>query len=398
VALLTSPDVFAGLNRIMLDIPLALLCLLATLAWAKYLIHGTARWSLAFSLFAAAAILTKGNGFLLTFVPPLSVLLCARPQLLKDWRFWIPVLIVGPLTIPWHAATYQMTADGFNETWGLAFTARALRSNGRMLLHLIGIPGLALALVGAGQVMAGGLDGWKRILGICMLSSIIGGILLHSLVPVAITARYLTTLVAPLLVLAYFGTALLAHLGPPRAARLTVIAGFLVIVIGEANPATKASLKMPDAYASIVRAGEDNPFVLICSGPEGEGAIIAEAATQDRSRARYIIRGSKALSTGDFMGINYRARFAGLEELKNWIEKRRIGWLILDTSPSSLGWAHNQQLRQLGESSPRGWTLTGRFPHETGETLVYRIESGFGPKIDTAPLLAEIAQSRVLGR
>ena len=148
----------------------------------------------------------------------------------------------------------------------------------------------------------------------------------------------------------------------------------------------------------IFAAPAGDPFILVGSTNAGEAAITAEAATRDRSRQMYVVRGFNVLGSGDFMGTDYRPRFASPSDLAQWIEREGIGWIVIDTSPSSLSWTHNAQLWQIAQSGREGWNLAGRFPNSKGETLVYKVWIPGGKPIDHTELLSELAPARMIGR
>jgi len=352
IAVLAAPEIFGGLNNVMSDAPLALLALFAALAWARYMFEQTATWSVAFALVAIAAILTKGDGFLLAFIPPLSIAFTGRLGLLRDWRFWLPAPIVAICTVPWYLATYHITADGFNYSWGLAFTAQALAAYGQFLLHLIGIPGLLFALVGAAKVLLDRDWTWEHAVGMSMLTLVVGGFAFHCLVPVAIESRYLAVIIPGLVILAFFGIDWIVRwFVVPRYVGLATACCLLVIGAGEGTYSTKTSLQMSSASAAILGATEQNPFILVGSDPNGEGAIIADVATRDRGRTHYVVRGFKVLGSGNWMGSEYHPRFAQQDQVQRWIEENRIGWVVIDTSPPSVAWTHNAQLRDVVAAS-----------------------------------------------
>ncbi|RYD35713.1 MAG: phospholipid carrier-dependent glycosyltransferase, partial [Verrucomicrobiaceae bacterium] len=79
---------------VMSDMLLVIWCLLATLAFARFLSTGSAKWSLAFGTLAAAAILTKGSGLLLALVPPAAILLTGRWKTALAPKLWLAPLPV----------------------------------------------------------------------------------------------------------------------------------------------------------------------------------------------------------------------------------------------------------------------------------------------------------------
>src|SRR5262249_14479655 len=82
--------------RVMAEMLVALLCLCATLAYARYIEIPTWQTALLFSGLGVAAILAKPNGWLLALVPPIAILFTRRFDLLRRGTFWLPLLVVLP--------------------------------------------------------------------------------------------------------------------------------------------------------------------------------------------------------------------------------------------------------------------------------------------------------------
>ncbi len=392
---LLAPDVLSGIDGVMLDVPLALFAFLATLCWAKYLESRNWRWSLAFALSASAAILTKGNGFYLALVPPLSLLILQRAEHARHLSFWLPLPVVGLLTIPWYVATYKIAADGFNYTWGLHYSAIALGVYGRVLFVLIGVPGFLVAAAGAVRVLVRHDNDWENALGAAVLSSMVAGVAYHCIVPVALEPRYLTPLVPDFVVLTVFA---LRWPLPTRRIAVATGAAALLLVAAEAKFFFKPDLGMARAARLIVESHSSNPLVLVGSTPGGEGAITAEMASDDRGGRDYVLRGFEVLGNGNFMGTRYAPRFSSPAALKKWVETTRIGWIVLDTTPDSLKWKHNAQLRDLLLRQPAGWQELAELHNSRGTVLVYRTPSSSASGVNAGALLPQLMPAKVIGR
>lgn len=398
LATLAAPEVFLGMQGDMLDVPITFAALLAMLAWARFLFDEDWRWSVGFALAAAAAIMIKGNGVALALLPPLSIALSNRFQLLRDWRFWLPAPIVALLTGPWYLLTYRITAKGFNYSWGFHYIAQAAPAYAWSVVGEIGIVGLLLAMLGAFAVLRSGEWSWRRALAGSALGFVIAGFLFHSVVPADIDGRYLTPLAPALVILAYLGVErLLGSRPPPMRALLTALC-FLAVIATESRFHDKATRAMNAAAELIFAAPRSGQFMLVGSTPGGEGAFTAEAATLDRRRANYVVRGFQVLGSGNFNGTNYAPRFGSPDQMARWIERHGIGWVVIDASPQSLLWAHNAQLQKIAGSGRQGWSLAARFPNSFGHTLVYRVAPPADQKIDRAGLLSQLAPRNVIGR
>ena len=397
ITTLAAPQIFIGMQEVMLDVPIAFLTCLAMLAWARFLLDGTWPWSVAFGLTAAGAIMVKGNGILLALVPPLSVALIGRLRLLWNWRFWVPALIAGVLTVPWYLITYKITAGGFSYPWGREYIVMAIPAYSSMLLNQIGVVGILFATLGAFRVLRNREWDWRYALGISAICVVAGGFAFTCVVPSGIGGRYLAPLVPALVVLAYLGAESVVTWQAPTTRVLVLALCFLAVIGVECEFSSTSSGGMNAAANVIFAAPEDNAFILVGSTVEGEGAITAEIAARDRRHERYVVRGFGVLGSGDFMGTDYRSRFTTSNELAQWIERHGIGWVIIDTSPKSLAFAHNAQLLQIAQSSPDAWKLVGQFPILNGETLLYEVSVPV-KSIDHTELLSELRPARMIGR
>ncbi len=396
LAALAAPEIFFGIENVMLDVPITFFALLAMLVWARFLAEPKAWSAVGFAAAAIATIMTKGNGFFLALLPLFSTVAGGRLRLLRDWRFWLPAPIVGVITIPWYLATYNISADGFQFAWGIAYVKMALPVYTSSLITLIGIPGLLVAALGGLRALLRRDQGRESALGVTTASFVVAGLAYHCIVPVAIEARYLVPLVPALIILVYFA---LGGLLQSKARQLVLTASiFLLVLASEFTIHTKSSRRLADAADIALGSAERNSFILVGSNPGGEGAVIADVATTDRARTTYVIRGFKALASGNFMGTDYHPRFADANEMQRWIETSGIGWVVIETGQESLSWRHNAELLRLAISKPPGWTLVADLPNQVGEVRLYRVASGFGRRVDPAELLREIAPTKVIGR
>ncbi|MDG2125342.1 MAG: hypothetical protein P8J87_16685, partial [Verrucomicrobiales bacterium] len=110
------PMVGNSLVMVMSDLMLAVCCLGATMAFAKFAEKPSFKLALLFGILASAAGLTKASGLLLAIVPPTTCLLSGRIKLLLDKRLWVAPLPVALTVIPWILATRHITQEGMLET------------------------------------------------------------------------------------------------------------------------------------------------------------------------------------------------------------------------------------------------------------------------------------------
>ena len=396
LATIAAPQIVYGVQGVMVDIPLALLDLLAVLAWARLMVTPAWSWSWLFALAASAAILTKSNGLCLALFPALAIILARRFDLLRDLRVWLPAPVVAIATLPWYLATYRMATSSFEAGAGSTFILGTAPTVAAYLPRLIGVLGLILAALGAAHLLMRPRRDWPTTMGLCMVGFVIADFVFHC-IPAEIEPRYLVSLVPGLVILAYFGIAWPARAVSPRRAPIIVAVALIAVAAAEWTPYQKRSLAMAQASQTILGQPQRNPFVLVASSTGGEGALIAAMATQDRARREYVVRGFKVLAAGNWMGTDYHARFDEPAKMAEWIENAGIGWLVLDDLPASLRWKHNRDLRALVDAGRPGWSLVASLPTAEGRTEIYRIAAGFDGQIDRAPLLRELSPQTSFG-
>jgi len=396
---------------LMLDVWVGLLSLAATLCYVQYL--NTRRWwpAMLFALFAAVAILSKGNGLELALVPPLALLASRQFDLLRQATFWLPALVVAVLCGPWTALTYKATQAGFFYTWGLDYFLFALSRNSPFLLATIGPVGLCLVAVAVAPLLRSGWSLWaidrpERHFRAGMFSLFLAVFIFQVVVPASVETRYLIPALPPLVLLIAAGLQDVLHWGsrvaaPNRASAIGLL-GASLLVLGIIAPdvlalrhwPAKPLLGMvPAAQEIVARLPPDRlALVLVGSGGEGEGSFVAEIALQDPSRHIVVARGLNMLASGDFGGRDYRTRFESAAAVADFVNAAAVQFVVIDTSARSLQWRHMHQL--IEAVSIAGWTRIARYAHDgvDGETLVYCINQNLNRQPDMALL------ARTIGR
>lgn len=403
LAVLASPSVFGHLGSVMLDVFLSVLVLLALLAWAAYARTGRTAWSVAFALCAAAAILTKGNAFGLGLLPVLYVALSGRFALAANWRTWLSAAVVLALTAPWYALTYKISSDGFIYAWGLDYTARAVPAYARAALGSLGpvaLLGFALGTIAAARRAR---RGQRDEVVLACASAALGLYLFQLVAPADIQARYLIAIVPPVMVVAALGFVEAAHaLHPGRVARpawpaAAAVAGLLANAALTFRAPDASPRPMNEAARVVLAAPDPAPLVLVAAGSSGEGALIAAFAAFDPARTHYVVRADKALAASNFMGSNYRARFADAREVERWIADHRIGWLVLDDAPDSMEALHDRQVAALARAGRPGWLLASEHRHPAGTVRVFRLQGAPATPAEVAAVLKQVAPDKVIG-
>jgi hypothetical protein len=349
-----------------------LLVFAATLVYARYL--GGARpvmWAILFSLLAAVAILTKGNGLVLALVPGLCLLLTRRVELLKRPSFWLPAAIVACLCAPFYLLTLNMQRNGMqHESFSASFCWLAASFYTRSLWFVTGPAVAALVLVGA----------WKRVLSplfqrreveplwAALAASVLAVWGFHVLVPCGLEPRHLLVCIPAIVLFAASGFTEVwraTHWLRPGAlstARFALVTAAAVAVILHSRPYEKHwsgfagvldSIKAEDHWAQSI--------IMVSSDAPGDGMMVAEAALRDNRPGRYVLRASKMLALARWNLQQYRPEFTSPAEVRAFLRRIPVGLLILDTSvETSAALRHHSQLLNVVRAYPTEWKLVGQ--------------------------------------
>ena len=113
--LVSGSFVFQYVNSIfMADMLVAVFSFGAIWCFSIYLDRGGLASVSGFGILSALAILTKQDAIVLAVVPPFSVLVRGRWELLKDWRFYIPAIVVVVLCAPYYWFTLGLTHSAWD--------------------------------------------------------------------------------------------------------------------------------------------------------------------------------------------------------------------------------------------------------------------------------------------
>jgi 4-amino-4-deoxy-L-arabinose transferase-like glycosyltransferase len=379
-----TPAALEGQAFFMLDQPLAALVLFAAIAWLLYAERQTWPRILAFALLAAAAVLVKGNGWLLALFPACHIAIAGRWRLLDSAKPWLAAALAAALVVPWYWLTAGIAAEGFNYAPGPAYAARALLYNLGALNRNVTPVGLALAafaLFDWHRRRREDARGWTIVSGCAAL--ILATLALQSLIPADLDDRYIAPALPPLVVLALAGAVRLAARWRAAAALALVLAIPGLVHLAAREP--KLGFAMEEIAARAA------PGAWLIDGNSGaEGAFVAAMAVRDPGLAGYTVRASKLLADSDFMGTRYRLRYAAPGEALAELHRLGLTGIVLVRTKGVERPAHSVQLERALALPGSGYRLAWRVPHRgrAGVTLVY---------LPTAPATPNIAAIRALG-
>ncbi len=373
-----SPIIQNGSMELMLDIPVALTCLLATLVYARYLRAGTAGSALLFGLVASAAIMIKGNGAALALVPPFAVLITGRWNLFRRRNFWLPVPVVLVLAGAWYAITYGQVAAGFRYAWGIHYMLVALRANSVLLYYGVGPLVLIFAALGLVDVLRHHRADPTLVALAALLLSVW---VFQMIAPAAIQDRYLAPLLAPVFFFAGCGLFLVSQRLARQARSPAILRSVLVAITALSMvPAALSANYLPDngyfAAARLVRrlVPAKNPVVLVVTPPPGEGAMISALASMDPARpSLFVVRGSRLLGGGGYNNSQYVPRFAHVSQVMAAIDHYGIPLLVFRDDSWVHAWEHIRQVKEAVLREGTRWQVVARTGPAADPVIIMRL-------------------------
>lgn len=357
---------------VMSDFMLSVLCLVATMAWSDYLCRPTIRRALAFGLLAAFAILTKGSALALCLVPPVTTLLYRRWCLLKQVSWWLSALPVVLLAGPWMVYSTHITAEGMVKQPVGDYALEAASYYAHTFPDILGWPLLGFAVLGLGLML------WSFTrstvpapLAASLIGLLVGTAAISLFIPAGYSARYLLPMLPTLLIAAVSAADALAS--KLRQGRWIA---FAVLILASVACTAEWPVKHVTGYTTAVHrvgvpATSAQPAAwLVASDARGEGAIIAAAAFACPMRSPSplrVLRGSKELSTSDWMGRDYVSAFQSVPDLLAHLDQLNVSRVFVDTAlPADRRLAHHQLLLSAMQSGDARWHLAFEEPVQRG--------------------------------
>ena len=387
-------------STVMADLPVALFCLWATVLWGRYLERGSAKAMAGFAIFASLAILTKGNGYALLLVPPITILLTRRFSLLKDSRLWTFGALILLLCAPWSFLTRELVVPtlqykltpGFVVSATVYYFSQLFWQSGWVVALFVTV-GVTALLVHIARRQAAPI--W-----IATLSWLAAFLAFHVLVPAGLEMRYIILVLPAWLMLMAYGIVWTAeHLRLPRttmAARAIALSA--VVAIAFAAFSFYIPRRHDPGFKSLARTVAQSPefrkkVVLVSSEGDGEGMFISELAQFDTPRPKHIvIRASRALANSDWNQSTYSLVFQTPEEVQQYVESIPIGVVILDRTARFRPNLHQALLEQMIERYPQRWKLFGTYPAGVSASHSIAVYELQGPRtIPNGPVAIEIS-------
>ncbi|QRG06518.1 hypothetical protein EZH22_26905 [Xanthobacter dioxanivorans] len=357
-----------------LDLPLALLALLAALAFARWLRRGGGGDAGLFALAAVAAALIAPKGAALVLLPPLGVLLAGRLGRLGRAGFWLPLLVLAAIAAGMALPGVAMAPSSPDRLAARAMTVQAVFGT------------LPLALAGIGALFSI-WAGWRREDGAEIMAAA-AALVLALLVGLGLDADggrpgAMLPLLAPLTMLSAFGALRLLGL---LVSGWTIVSGLVVAFIlllaampALLEPARKASIGMDDAAQAFLAREAGGPVLVVAAGPNGEAALMAAVAQRDPARRSFVVPAAR-LPAGDAGAL--RAALDGIG----------ASALVVETTPAARANAANRVAEALVAASPDRFRRLGTFPRAdgTGQVELYAVTGGPAAPADPAGVLRRL--------
>ena len=388
---------WCGAN-ILADIPVALFSFWAVLYWARYLDSGRIRSAVAFSSFALLAILTKGNGYAVILVPPITILLTRRFELLKNVRLWLAMAPIA-LSLPWVFFTWKLVGPAMQYKLGMPFFTKALFCYVAYLTTAAGVHISLFALIGAVTLIPELRA--RRIGGVwlSMLALPVATILFHSITPAAIEPRYLVVAIPCIVLFMLRGAMEVASqlsFVPLSFTRRAEVLGALIAVVFALNvfalpPQRPAGFAQAAAFLTSHREFA-RPVILVSSEGDGEGPFIARMAELDHMRLDHIVlRASHVLADSDWNGRGYKLLVQSPAEMSDYLLRVPVGTVVIDRTNFTIPNLHQPLLEQVIASHPEQWKLAGVFPANAAERHGIAVYCRNGEAIPHRPILLDAA-------
>jgi hypothetical protein len=365
---------------IMSDMIVAMFSLWSLCAWVRYLERERAGDALWFALATSAAVLTKGNGFAVTLMAPLSILILRRPRIFRRRAFWMAALFIGAVCIPWNIATRSLIAPTMQFEAGAPFFLRANRFYATELFKSVGPAIAAFALIGViVKAAVPFLQNRVAPLWAAALALILGVQLFHAAAPAGLENRYLLASLPPVLLFLCAGIEWVAGRMSARLSmrsRVMAVAAMAAVAFfaGTFRLTHKTHIGLDEAASAVAHDAADRDAIILCSSNgNGEGVFISELAMRERRPAHIVLRASLVLANSDWNGRGYHLLKSTPEEVNAFLASIPVGMVVLDRSPGFARWPHQDLLAQAMRRPE--WQLAGSYPQSgphAGQVQLYR--------------------------
>lgn len=376
-ALLLNPDLRYLASMTMAEVLLDLCMFLACLSFARFASERRTSDAVWFTLWASAAILTKGSGWALLIIPPFVIVATRDWRLLRDRRLWLATLGIGALCIPWQLYTLRLASLGWYSAPGLHYVEMAAPPIAAMLLTVPGIPVAACAAIGCvyglSRMRTSGVSAYVAALA----GLVFAGWLFNIVVPTGLEARHLSFVTPAVFVLAGVGARQLGSLaqrwGERRAAALIFGAVAVSAAAFSLPLEAKPHYGLEPVADALYRILPPDSAALIVSDEIGEGAIISRFAFLQPNPSVFLLRGTKFLASQQWNGSGYHRRLQSLDQVAQALDAVPVSALVLDPGREAYREDYVDQVQDLLKARSAQWILVAEFSTSESKPQKVRI-------------------------
>jgi 4-amino-4-deoxy-L-arabinose transferase-like glycosyltransferase len=336
--------------------------LLAMWAFAAYVRSERWRDSVLFGCFAAAAIMTKANGFALALLPPMAVLLSRKLHLSFRPSFWAPAGIVVAICLPWYALTINAAKDGWTGSTDPQFLLKSVaRANLESLYSELGIALLFTAVAGLYSSTLKPVWAGRPVHPVWAVSAaaIVSVLVFHTFITPVREARHLSYAIPAILAFSACGIRYLASWLWPVGRKTGLAAASIAAIVLAAFVAQcfriteKPSMGAADLAALLASGPYANKQILAASpDARGEGAVIAEMAMRQPLPLRRVIRASKALASTSWDGGRYQVLAEDTSQVMAILAAQGAEIVVIEKPGSQTGPPHYVRVLEAIQERP----------------------------------------------
>ena len=359
------PEVRIAQQLLLADMLAGLFLLLAVFSFCDALRQRSLGRSLAFALWASAAVLTKESGFLLVAFAPAAwvVLKSESPQPGRRARLTALAILAAATTSILLIYSFSGVLSFRNRPfWGDVHSWLNRLQSEQLFFGQVS----PLVLLVAGYGIFCVLRRWKARkesergaagaaalvwLGIALILPLLRG---------GNEARYFLPALFPLIILFAEGlhhiAASLRGGAAPILARV-LIASLALATMPGYQPSTRIGYR---EIAASMPYDSPGASILVASDASGEGALVAERLMHDRYRDGVVLRGSKVLRISDWMGGHEKLLARSTAEVRGVLDSIPVNYVVLDMN--GFAYESTRLLARAIQEAPGQFRLVGSFP------------------------------------
>jgi 4-amino-4-deoxy-L-arabinose transferase-like glycosyltransferase len=361
---LLNPRWQISAQSVMSEVLAALLVTWAVIAFSEYLEQENWRFSLLFGVIAALALLTKGTGIELSLVPPLAVILTRRFRLLLRPSFWLPLVPVILMCLPWYLLVPGSRHEKLDAYGGVYWAMRDVAKSPGIWAELAG-PMIAIAaLVFLAVRLYMSFRDAQTILLWSVVPALLCSTMIFSSFIAAWSSRHLIHAVPLLAAAASVGVFRLVQRlhSRPEAITLLLLALQALLVGIRPHPKTEFGFARV-AHDIALDSRSAKSGIVVLSDSIGEGSFVAEIALGDVQRPnRYVLRGTKVITKEDWFGEVVQAGAgADLPALQKQFEEMPVSLVVADLAPAVISKSRDLFLEMMKQNSSR-WEKVKEYP------------------------------------